>query len=188
MKRSILSSFMNAQLNRLTNLINGLLDMSKIEAGILELHEANVDFEELVRETVEAVQANCATHHLYIEGKAEAQVYGDRDRLEQVLMNLLTNAIKYSPEADSVIIRLRKVQAQVEVAIQDFGIGIPEEHQERVFERFYQVSGPEQNTYPGLGIGLYIARTLIERHGGRLWLKSRQGSGSTFYFTLPIHL
>jgi signal transduction histidine kinase len=179
---------MNAQLNRLTNLISDLLDVSKIEAGILELHRANVDCDELVRETVEAVQANCATHRLDIEGKTEAQVYADRDRLEQVLMNLLTNAIKYSPEADSILIRLRKVQGQVEVAIQDFGIGIPEEHQERVFERFYQVSGPEQNTYPGLGIGLYIARTLIERHGGRLWLKSRQGAGSTFYFTLPIHM
>jgi signal transduction histidine kinase len=176
---------MDAQLKRLTNLISDLLDVSKMQAGTLAFREISIDLDELVREIVENEQATTTTHHLCLQGATHAQVYGDRDRLGQVLINLLSNATKYSPQADTVIVRLSSDHEQAEVAVQDFGIGIAEVYHQRLFERFYRVN-PQENTYPGPGIGLYIAHTIIELHGGRLWLESRKGAGSTFRFTLPL--
>lgn len=178
---------MDVQLNKLTKLITDLLDISKIQTGTLAFRETNFDLDELMRETVENVQATTTTHHLDLQGETHAQVNADRDRLGQVLTNLLTNAIKYSPKADTVIVSLSKDHEQVEVAVQDFGIGIDKQYHEHIFERFYQVTDLQEQTYPGLGIGLYIARTLIERHGGRLWIaESQKGAGSTFRFSLPL--
>ncbi len=176
---------MDVQLKKLTNLISDLLDISKMQTGMLAFRETIFDLDELVRETVENVQAAITTHHIRLRGETQAQIAGDRDRLGQVLINLLTNAIKYSPRAETVIVRLRSYDGQAEVSVQDFGIGIDREQCERIFEQFYQVADPV-HTYPGLGIGLYIAHTIIERHGGRLWVESEKGAGSTFYCTLPL--
>lgn len=177
---------MNTQITRLATLIGDLLDISKMETGMLALAESDVDLDELVRETVENVQAATTTHRLILEGTTHAVVLGDRERLGQVLINLLTNAIKYSPEADTVRIRLSRDGERAEVAVRDFGIGIDAQYHERIFERFYQVTDQHGNTYPGLGIGLYIARTLLERHRGQLCVESNKGAGSTFRFTLPV--
>ena len=114
------------------------------------------------------------------------KVTGDRDRLAQVLVNLLTNAIRYSPQADRVLVRVRAEQQQAEIAVQDFGIGIAKAYQEKIFERFYQVSESEEKTYSGLGIGLYIVRQIIKRHQGHLWVQSRKGEGSIFSFCVPL--
>jgi signal transduction histidine kinase len=176
---------MDAQLGKLTTLIGDLLDVSRMEAGTIAYRETRFDLDGLARETVEDVQAAITTHRLSLEGETHAQVRGDRDRLGQALINLLTNAVKYSPQADSVTVRLSADQGWAEVAVCDHGIGIAAEYHERVFEQFYQVADPQESTYPGLGIGLYIARTLIERHGGRMWLESQKGAGSVFHFTLP---
>jgi PAS domain S-box-containing protein len=176
---------MDAQLNKLTGLISDLLDVSKMQEGKLPYRETRFDLDELARETIENVQAAITTHQVRIEGATSAQISGDRDRLGQVLINLLTNAVKYSPGADMVVVRLSADQQWAQVAVQDFGIGIAAQHHQRIFEQFYQVAEPQEGGYPGLGIGLYIAHTLVERHGGRLWLESRKGAGSTFHFTLP---
>lgn len=157
-----------------------------MQSGTLAFREASFDLDELVQETVENVQATSTSHHLCVQGASHAQVYGDRDRLGQVLINLVTNAIKYSSQANRVIVRLSSDREQAEVAVQDFGIGIAGAHHERIFERFYQVTDPQEKTYPGLGIGLYVARTIVERHGGCLWLESAKGTGSTFHCTLPL--
>jgi len=176
---------MDAQINRLTQLISELLDISRMQVGILAFHETSFDLDELVRETVENVQPTANTHQIQLQGATLAQIFGDRDRLGQVFINLLTNAIKFSPLADTVFVRLRGDHEWAEVIVRDVGIGIAPEHQERVFERFYQVSDSQMaNTYPGLGIGLNIARTIVERHGGRLWLESRVGVGSSFHVSL----
>lgn len=177
---------MDAQLTKLTRLIGDLLDVSKMQTGILPFHQTRFDLDELVSETVENVQATTSTHHLRIEGETRGIIQGDRDRLGQVMTNLLANAIKYSPEAETVRIRLSRAGEHAEVAVQDDGIGIAPEHQAHIFEQFYQVADPSESTYPGLGIGLYIARRLVERHGGRLWLESSEGSGSTFHVSLPL--
>lgn len=177
---------MDAQLSKLTGLISDLLDVSKMGTGELTFRKASLDLDELVQETVENVQAAVTTHRLSIWGATRAQVYGDRDRLGQVLINLLTNAIKYSPDAETVIVHVARNGEQADIAVQDFGIGIAEEYHERVFERFYQVADRRETTYPGLGIGLYIARTVVERHDGHLWMESARGAGSVFRMTLPL--
>lgn len=177
---------MDAQINKLTTLISDMLDISKMENGQLKYRMESFDLTELVREIVENVQGTTQTHHLLLETTVPAQIYGDRDRIGQVLMNLLTNAIKYSRDAEGVLIGMAIDEGNVQVSVQDFGIGIAQSYQESIFERFYQVNESNEKTYPGLGIGLYIARQIIERHHGRLWVQSRKGEGSTFRFSLPL--
>ena len=113
-------------------------------------------------------------------------VYGDRDRLGQVLINLLNNAIKYSSQSDTVLVHLSSDEASVRIGVQDFGLGIAPEHHEKIFERFYQVADPEEKTYPGLGIGLAISQDIVKRHGGKLWVESQKGQGATFYLCMPL--
>jgi signal transduction histidine kinase len=104
-----------------------------------------------------------------------------------VLINFLTNAIKYSPNADKVDVWIRQSEKNwVSVSVKDFGIGIDEKDHEKIFERFYRVGGKEEQTFPGFGIGLFIAKEIIVRHGGMIHLISKKGKGSTFTFTLPI--
>ncbi len=177
---------MNAQVNKLTNLINDLLDLSKMHTGKLAYREERFDMDALVQEIVENVQETTQTHQLLLEGQTQAEVSGDRDRIGQVLINLLNNAIKYSPQADTVQVRISRDQNNILVSVQDFGVGIAKEHQQRIFERFYQVTDHKEKTYPGLGIGLYISLDIVKRHGGQVWVESQQGKGSTFYFTLPV--
>lgn len=174
------------QVNRQTRLISDLLDLSKMQAGYLALRESWFDLDDLVRETLDTLQPTTQTHTLRLEGATHARVYGDQERLGQALINLLTNAIKYSPRANSVLVTLRCDGEWAEVAVRDFGIGIAPKQQQHIFERFYQVDDPRKSTYPGLGIGLYIARTIIERHNGRLWVESSVGNGSTFYCGLSL--
>jgi signal transduction histidine kinase len=185
----VLLDRMEAQLEKLTGLVGDLLDVTKMQTGVLPFRESRFDFDMMVRETVADVQAVAITHMLSVRGATGAQVEGDRDRLAQVLTNLLTNAIKYSPGAERVLVRLsanaEPDSPSVEVAVRDYGLGIAEQHHTRIFERFYQVSDEQGSTYPGLGIGLYIAREFVERHGGRLWLESHEGEGSTFHVVLP---
>ncbi|HXL38757.1 MAG TPA: PAS domain-containing sensor histidine kinase [Ktedonobacteraceae bacterium] len=181
------SSFakMDAQLNKLTLLIEGLLNVSRIEYGKLYFQEDWFDLNEVVKETVEQIQSTTSKHRIRIEGRISQLVWGDKDRIGQLLTNLLTNAVKYSPLADTIIIRLTAVQDAIVVSVQDFGIGIEKEHLNHIFDRFHRVSDPEEKTYPGLGIGLYIAREIIQRHGGTLTVESEKWKGSLFSFTLP---
>ena len=177
---------MNTQLNKLTKIINELLDVSRMKQGKLNYQEELFDLDTLIEETVENLQAATSTHQLLIQGRTSTQVYADRDRIGQVLMNLLTNAIKYSPDADRVIVCGSKDQGNAIVCVQDFGIGIAAIHHQQIFERFYQASDPEEKTYPGLGMGLYICAEIIKRHRGHIKVESRKGHGSTFSFTLPL--
>src|SRR5438477_530594 len=173
-------SRMDAQLDKLTKLISDLLDISRMQTGKLEFLQSPFDLDSLITETVENVQAATSTHHLLLEGKADVQILGDKDRLGQVFINLLTNAIKYSPRAGKVLVHLSRDEEHAIVRIQDFGIGIDVPHQQRIFERFYQVTDPEGKTYPGLGIGLYISKEIVERHDGWIEVNSRKGKGATF--------
>lgn len=161
-------------------------DISKIQAGQLFFHKVPFKLDSLIRETVEDVQAATFSHQLQIEGKTGLQILGDKDRLEQVFINLLTNAVKYSPRSDTVLVSLSRTQEEFMVCVKDFGIGIDESHHNKIFERFYQVTDPMEKTYPGLGMGLYISNEIVNRHHGRMWVESRKGEGATFYVALPI--
>ncbi len=177
---------MDAQINKLTTLIGDMLDLSKMQNGQLEYRIEPFELTELVREIIDNVQGTTQIHHLLLEKTVTVYIYGDRDRIGQVLMNLLTNAIKYSHGADRIIVCVAISEGNAQVSVQDFGIGISQPYQESIFERFYQVNEPTEKTYPGLGIGLYIAKQIIERHQGRLWVQSCKGEGSTFHFSLPL--
>jgi PAS domain S-box-containing protein len=178
---------MDGQLNKLTKLINDLLDLSKIQTGKLTVQEEAFDLADVVGDIVDTLQATSQTHQLALEETTHLEVFGDKDRIEQVLINLLTNAIKYSPQADRVIIRVSAEHEQALVSVQDFGIGIAEANQQKIFERFYQVTDPMERTFPGLGIGLFISNEIIKQHHGRMWVISSKGEGATFYFTLPLY-
>lgn len=177
---------MDAQINRLSKLIGEMLDISKMQNGQLEYHMEPFDLAALAEEIVGNVQETTPTHRLLLEPAASVWVSGDRDRIEQVLINLLTNAIKYSPNADIVNVRLTTTEANALLSVQDAGIGIAEAYQEKIFEQFYQVNEPAEKTYPGLGIGLHIASQIIKRHHGQLWVQSQKGEGATFSFYLPL--
>ncbi|HEY0754906.1 MAG TPA: PAS domain S-box protein [Ktedonobacteraceae bacterium] len=179
---------MNAQFDKLTTLINDLLDISRMQSGKLAFRPEDLDLDTLIEETVENMQAATTTHQLLIEGSTGAWVHGDKERLGQVYINLLTNAIKYSPEAQKVVICLEpdREQKRAIISIKDFGIGIDQSYHEQIFERFYQVTDPEERTYPGLGIGLYISSEIVVRHHGQMWVKSAKGEGATFFVALPV--
>lgn len=178
---------MNAQLDRLTNLISDMLDATKIDAGKLQMYEEKFDLDDLIAEITEALQHTTERHTLLIRGEVKKKIFADKERIGQVLTNLISNAIKYSPNAKKIEIRgIAEKGGQVKVCVRDFGMGIPKEKQDKLFERFYRVSGPHDNTFPGLGLGLYISSEIIKRQGGRIWVESDANNGSNFCFRLPI--
>ena len=184
---------MDGQLKKLTKLVSDLLDMSRIQTGKLTMDEEYFDLDELVREMVEQMQATTKTHQIELTGTSGVQIKGDRDRISQVLSNLLANAIKYSPEADRVNVSLHckkqklndACESQVIVKIQDFGIGIDTAYYNQIFNQFYQINDFDGKNYSGLGIGLYLSQQIVELHRGKIWVDSVKGKGSTFSFILP---
>jgi PAS domain S-box-containing protein len=189
MSRSTVKSSLGTiakQVTKLTRLISELLDLSKIESGKLELHCAEFDLEEMVEETVQDIRHTTSRHAIIVESQFEGKIYGDKDRIGQVLTNLLNNAIKYSPDAERVEVRVRGNNKNVSVRLRDFGIGIDKKEHCKIFERFYRVEGKTEQTYPGFGIGLFIAGEIIHRHGGTIDVKSEKGRGSDFTINLPI--
>ncbi len=175
------------QINRLTRLMSELLDLSKIETGRLEPDKELFDLNEMVIETVQDTLYANTKHRISIAHDFRCSVWGDKDRIGQVLINLLTNAIKYSPGSDKVEVTVKKSgKKNVSVSVRDFGIGIDKKHHEKIFDRFYRAEDKEEQTYPGFGIGLFIAKEIIELHGGSIHLSSEKNKGSVFTFTIPV--
>ena len=170
---------------RLNKLISELLDASKIQHGKLNYHNTTFNFEEMIDSTIENVQYSSITHKIIKLGSISKHFWGDRDRLQQVVINLLTNAIKYSPNANEVIVKIEKENNQVHVSVTDNGVGMSDKHLEKVFDRYYRVE-EHSIQFQGLGIGLYISYDIIKRHSGDMWVESVLGEGSTFHFTLPF--
>jgi len=176
----------SSQLIRLESLINDLLDVSKINAGKMNYNLEPFNFSEALIETVEGIQQGNHKHHITIE-RNDAVVYkGDRLRIEQVINNLLANAIKYSPNNNRIIIRSELQQNNLIVSVQDFGIGIEPNNLTKLFDRYYRVDNTSMR-FQGLGLGLFISSEIIKRHNGSFWIESQPGEGSTFFFLLPIN-
>ncbi len=172
--------------NHLLNVINDLLDVSKIEAGRLELHQEAFNLGEGLSEVLAVIQPLARAKGIQIHAEdagAGLPVYADRVRFKQVLYNLLSNAIKFTRKEGRVSVAARSSGSEIEIEVSDNGAGIPREEQERIFERFYQVAG--SGFHEGTGLGLAIAKSLVERHGGRIRVESAPGRGSRFSFTLP---
>lgn len=178
-------SKMNTQITKLVSLIGDLLDVTRNESGKLQFNLDVFDLNELVAETLESLKLGDSKHSLIRKGKIKSKIFGDRERIGQVLTNLLTNAVKYSPDADQVFIKLTQSGEAAAVTVQDFGMGIAAEEHEKIFQRFYRANGNGVR-YPGLGLGLYISSEIIRRHNGEIWVESREGEGSTFGFSLPV--
>ncbi|NOJ95455.1 PAS domain S-box protein [Corallococcus coralloides] len=174
------------QLTRLTGLINDLLDASRIEAGRLALHPESTRFDLLVEHTLAGMEGQKGNHTFEFEHPREPiSVHGDTFRLEQVVSNLLENALKYSPDGGTIRVRLSLTEDVAVLSVTDPGIGIPEDQQQQLFDRYFRARNASTRSYGGLGLGLYISRDIVERHGGRIWVESAPGQGSTFYVALP---
>lgn len=173
------------QTENLQELVSDLLDVSRIQTGKLTFHKEVFTLSGLIEETIHGLQESTEKHRLVFNEKHKITVNADRFRLYQVITNLLTNAVKYSPDGGDVIISIRKANGKVIVSVKDSGIGIAKEQQKKIFDRLYQVTDPKEKTFPGLGMGLYISKEIIKRHKGNLWVESERNKGSTFYFSLP---
>ena len=178
-----------ANSDRLARLINDLLDLSRIEAGI-RLHRVNTFLLPIARDVIETLRPVAAEKRIQIEVVPDAEnlrAWVDTDRISEVLINLVGNSIKFTPPQGRVTIYLRGSGGKsVEVAVADTGSGIPADQASRIFDKFYQINQAERQKTRGTGLGLAIAKALVEMHGGKIWLESAEGKGSTFTFTLPI--
>ncbi|RYF93873.1 MAG: PAS domain-containing sensor histidine kinase, partial [Chitinophagaceae bacterium] len=179
-------SAIDRQVNKLVKLVSDLLDVTRIETGSFQLDKDKFSMTELIRDTIASIQATTSTHQLVFNESREIPVFADRDRITQVLTNLLTNAIKYSPGTNLVIVHTYIDEGELITSVQDFGLGIAEEDREKVFTRFYRAGNMNGKSYPGFGIGLYIVREIVSQHKGRTWIESDIDKGSTFHFSLPI--
>ena len=179
-------SRMEAQLSTVTRLTEELFDLTKIQAGKLEYAQETINLNEMLQQIVEVLQQTQATHTIVIHGAADTPLIGDKDRLGQVFLNLISNAIKYSPDANQVEIDIAASSEAVTISVRDHGMGIPREQQTKIFERFYRATTLQQYGIPGLGIGLYIVAEIVKHHGGIITIESEIGKGSTFQVALPL--
>ena len=170
--------------DKLNGLITDLLDVSKIQAGKLVLNKSKFDIDELIRESIESVQPTTSKHKIVYSNTSNMKILGDRDRLEQVITNLLNNAIKYSPKSDKIEVTTKSDQEFIKIAVKDFGIGIPKNKQSLLFHRYYRVEDTEKK-FSGMGIGLYICNEIVNRHQGTISVMSDGKHGTTFEVTLP---
>jgi PAS domain S-box-containing protein len=178
---------LDGQVDRITELVSALLDTAKLAEGQLNLDLQQFDMNELIERQIKDLKHLSKTHKLVFKpGKLE-KVTADKERIGQVITNFITNAVKYSPKGGEVLITSEEVQGGVKVSVHDIGIGIPEELQEKVFDRFFRINNPDVKTFPGMGIGLYIAQGIIRRHHGNIGVKSHSGEGSEFYFFVPYN-
>jgi signal transduction histidine kinase len=178
---------LNAQVNRLVKLVYGLLDTSRISTEKLALQYEVFDLNRLLEERAAEAQLTAPHHKLIVKPGNIAPLHADRDRVGQVITNLISNAVKYSPGASQVIISAENINNEVKVSIRDFGIGLQAEEQQKIFRRFYRTAS--SNDTAGLGLGLYISMEIIKMHGGTMGVESppsgQPDKGSVFYFKLP---
>ena len=173
----------------LLSLINDILDLSKVEAGRMELELSRFDLPAAIGGAVILVRERATRHGLGLDVSVDEGLgvfVGDERKIRQVLLNLLSNAVKFTPEGGRITVRAAPADGSVEVSVADTGIGIAQEDQEAIFQEFRQVGTDYARKREGTGLGLALARRFVDLHGGRIWVKSRPGEGSTFTFTLPV--
>ena len=175
--------------DRLDHLIQDILDISRLESGTLKLIPEKIDVKKMMEETVETMQSSADLKHITINAKVEdniPEITVDQERIKQVIINIISNAIKFSPDGSIINIRSKKDKDLILLEIQDFGRGIPKDKQKRIFETFYQVDSGMDRKFGGAGLGLAISRGIVLAHGGEIWVESIVGKGSIFYFTISI--
>ena len=174
----------------LLSLINEILDLSKVEAGRMELELAKFDLPLAIENARTFVRERATKHGINLDVTVDERLgdfVGDERKIKQILLNLLSNAVKFTPEGGRIGINAKQADGSVEISVSDTGIGIAPEDQARIFEEFRQVGGDYAHKKEGTGLGLTLAKKFVELHGGRIWVESEVGKGSRFIFTLPIH-
>ncbi len=175
------------QASKLARMVDDLLDVTRAETQRFQLNFASTDLVVLTTRVIEQLQATTAKHQISLSSEApQVEVDIDESRIEQVLYNLISNAIKYSPDGEEIRVQLRLEDSEVICAVSDKGIGIPKEEQGMLFNRFYRASNASATRISGIGLGLYISSGIVSQHSGRMWVDSQVGRGSTFYFSLPL--
>ena len=172
----------NSELHRLTRLIEDLSDYSRIETGKFRLRLDKVEMNELIHKIVKQISMTTKSHTIIFRKTYNTVVFGDADRLEQVLINFLTNAVKYSPKGTHIEVMLERKGRQAVISLKHHGEGISPENVKLIFEKFYQVNNGRQK---GMGLGLFLCKEIVTQHKGKIWVTSQLGQGSTFYFSLP---
>jgi len=177
---------LNIQVKKMSTMINGFLNLSRLESGKIHLEKQNFELNGLVADIINDVQLTVTTHHINFEAGEPITLIADRDKIGSVISNLLSNAIKYSPKGNTINVNCQVVGNNAQVSVADEGIGIKPNDINKLFERYYRVDGPDNRHISGFGIGLYLSAEIIERHHGKIWAESEWGKGSTFYFSLPL--
>jgi PAS domain S-box-containing protein len=184
-KNNYLIHSMNEQLHKMKNLIEDLLDVSRIENGMFTLNKQVYPINTLIEKAVKDMQYTSDMHEIIRVGRSQKKIAYDVDRIYQVLINLITNAIKYSPKAKKIYVLVKEFENELVISVEDFGIGIPQRDQVKIFDRFYRSQRLYKNTIAGFGLGLYICSEIIRNHNGKIWVESKENKGSTFSFSLP---
>lgn len=177
---------MDNQINKLSLLIKDLLDTARIDTGTLQVAYQLFDLNTVLSDVVEDLSVTISSHCIIKKNNESYMIMGDAARTSQVIFNLISNAIKYSPNAQEIIIDTQENDGFVWCSIQDFGMGIEPENLPNIFEKYFRINNKRLGTYPGLGLGLFISAQIIRQQGGEIWAESEEGKGSTFWFRLPL--
>ncbi|MCC8408724.1 PAS domain-containing protein [Mucilaginibacter sp. UR6-1] len=174
------------QVNKMNTLIKGFLDVARLESGRIHLDVERFNLNNLIKEAVEEATITMDSHHVVFDDECHTDVVADREKIGQVLNNLISNATKYSPRGSNIIIKCYQDADMVRVSVKDEGIGVKAVDIDKLFDRFYRVNSPFTKTISGFGIGLYLCAEIIKYHRGRIWVESKTGQGATFNFEIPV--
>lgn len=175
----------NNDVDIISHMISNLVDMNRIESGKLKYRITRFNFGKFIEEISPVIKTLVRNHKLIIKGKTDVNVKGDKDRIKQVIINFITNAVKYSPKDKKIILSIKTEDDEIILGVKDFGIGIEREKQIQIFDKYFRTERGERKA-EGLGLGLYISKEIISFHKGKIWVDSEVNKGSTFYFTFPI--
>ncbi|TSJ39732.1 hypothetical protein FO440_18515 [Mucilaginibacter corticis] len=174
------------QIKRMTGMINGFLNVSRLESGKIEIIKTTFDIGGLLREVVDEIKLTASTHPVVLDNCPFLEIAADRDKISSVISNLVSNAIKYSDKGKTVTVSCSSSPVSVTVSVKDEGMGIAPEDTDKIFDRYYRVKTEHTQHIAGFGIGLYLSAQIVQLHDGRIWVESETGKGSTFYFSLPL--
>ncbi len=177
----------NVQVKKMSNMINGFLNISRLESGRMLIEKQSFELTELIREMIEELKLITSAYVIGLSVCDPLEIYADRDKIGSVISNLLSNAIKYSPKGKHIDIQCQKIGDRVKISITDEGMGIKPQDIDKLFDRYYRVESKHTTHISGFGIGLYLSAEIIHRHEGKIGVESKTGVGSTFWFTLPIN-